>query len=85
MQALEIANQNNLLTIAFPPLGNGVFGFSIDLCATIMLQTMGDFINKNSNSSLKIIRVVVKNIQQVKAFTRILMANNLWDYLGRGI
>ena len=77
MQALEIANQNNLLTIAFPPLGNGVFGFSIDLCATIMLQTMGDFINKNSNSSLKIIRVVVKNIQQVKAFTRILMANNL--------
>ena len=77
MQALEIANQNNLLTIAFPPLGNGVFGFSIDLCATMMLQTMGDFINKNSNSSLKIIRVVVKNIQQVKAFTRILMANNL--------
>ena len=77
MQALEIANQNNLLTIAFPPLGNGVFGFSIDLCATIMLQTMGDFVNKNSSSSLKIIRVVVKNIQQVKAFTRILMANNL--------
>ena len=32
MQALKIANQNNLLTIAFPPLGNGVFDFSIDLC-----------------------------------------------------
>ena len=40
MQALKIANQNNFLTIAFPPLGNGVFGFTIDLCATIMLQTM---------------------------------------------
>ena len=66
MQALKIANQNNLLTLAFPPLGNGVFGFSIDLCATIMLQTMRDFINKNSNSSLKIIRVVVNNIRQVK-------------------
>ena len=38
MRALEIANQNNLLTIAFPPLRNGVFSFSIDLCATIILQ-----------------------------------------------
>ena len=49
MRALEIANQNNLLTIAFPPLGNGVFDFSSDLCA-VMLQTMRDFINKNYNS-----------------------------------
>ena len=47
MRALEIANQNNLLKIA--PLGNGVFGFSTELCATIMLQTMRHFINKNSN------------------------------------
>ena len=77
MRALELAKQNNLLTIAFPPLGNGVFGFSTDLCGTIMLQTMRDFIRKNSNSSLKIIHVVVNNIRQVKAFTRIMMANNL--------
>ena len=47
MRALEIANQNNLLKTA--PLGNGVFGFSTELCATIMLQTMRHFINKNSN------------------------------------
>ena len=44
MRALEIASQNYLLTIAFPPLGNGVFGFSIDLCLTIMLKTMRDVI-----------------------------------------
>ena len=50
MQALERANQNDLLIIAFPPLGNGVFGFSTDLCVTILLQMMRDFINKNSNS-----------------------------------
>ena len=77
MQALEIANQDNLLTVAFSPLGNGVFGFSTDLCATIMLQKMKDFITKNSNSLLKIIRVVVNNIRQVKTFTRIMMASNL--------
>ena len=76
MRVLQIANQNNLLTIAFPSFRNGVFGFSIDLCATIMLQTMRDFINKNSNSLLKTIRVVVNNIRQVKAFTRIMITNN---------
>ena len=56
---------------------NGVFGFSTDLHATIMLETMRDFINKNSNLSLKIIRVVVNNMRQVKTLTRIMMVNNL--------
>ena len=77
IKALEITSQNSLLTIAFPPLGNGVLGFSTDLCATIMLRTMRDFITKNSNLSLKIIGVVVNNIRQVKTLTRVMMANNL--------
>ena len=77
MRALELAQQNNLLTIAFPPPGNGVFGFSTALCGTIMLQTMRDFITKNSNSSLKITHVVVNNIRQEIDFSRIMVANNL--------
>ena len=48
------------------------------------LQTTKNFITKNSNSSLKIVRVVVNNTRQVKTFTRIMMANNLWDYSCRG-
>ena len=62
MRALEITNQSNLLTIAFPPDANGIFGFSIDMCATIMLGTMRDFINKNSKLLQKIICAVVNNI-----------------------
>ena len=54
MRALEITNQNNLLTIAFPQLGNGIFDFSTDLCAIIMLQRTRGFITKNSNSLLKL-------------------------------
>ena len=27
MRAIEIRKQNNILTIAFPPLANGIFGF----------------------------------------------------------
>ena len=61
MRALEIADQSSLLTIAFSPLGNGVFGFSSNLCAT-MLQTMGDFMNKSSNSSLKKLYVLLSII-----------------------
>ena len=85
MQALEITNLNKYLTVAFPPIVNGVFCFSADMCATIMLRTMRDFITKNSNLSLKIILVVVSNVWQVKTFTRIMMANNLWQYLCRRI
>ena len=77
MRALEITNENNLLTTAFPPLANGVFGFSTVRCTTIMLRTMRGFITKNSNLCLKIIRVVFNNIGQVKTFTRIMMASNL--------
>ena len=67
MRALELAKQNNRLTIAF----------STDLCGRMMLQAIRDFIRNNSNSSPKIIHVVVNNIRQVKDFTRIIMANNL--------
>ena len=42
-----------------------------------MLQTMRDFITKNSNSSLKITHVVVNNIRQEIDFSRIMVANNL--------
>ena len=77
MRALELAKQKNLLTTAFPTLGNEVFSFSTDLCGTIMLQTMRDFIRKNSNSLQNIMHAVVNKIRKVKAFTRIMMANNL--------
>ena len=36
-----------------------------------MVQTMRDFITKNSNLSLKIVCVAVNNIQQVKMFTKL--------------
>ena len=59
---------SNLLTVDFRPLGNRVFDFSTNLRATIMLQKMRYFVNKNSNSLLNI-RDIVNNIQQVKTFT----------------
>ena len=46
---------------------------------------MRDFITKNSNSSLKIIHVAVNNIRQEIDFSRIMMADNLRDYLCREI
>ena len=54
MRALEI---NNLSTLV-----NRVFGFITDMRATIMLQTMRDFIIKNSYFSLNIICAVAINI-----------------------
>lgn len=42
-----------------------------------MLQTIKDFINKYSNLSQKIIRVLVNKVRQVKTLTGIMTAHNL--------
>ena len=72
--------QSNLLTMAFLPLANGVFGFSTDVCGNNAANNER-IITKNSNLWLEIIGLDVNNIQQVKTFTRIMIANNFWYYL----
>lgn len=39
LNSLILAEKNNLQSIAFPAISTGIFGFSKDRCATIMLST----------------------------------------------
>ena len=43
--ALKVADENNLKTIAFPAISTGIFGFPIARCAEIMLRTTIDYLN----------------------------------------
>ncbi len=38
LNALKVAEENTLKSVAFPALSTGIFGFPIDRCARIMLQ-----------------------------------------------
>jgi len=40
LNSLRLADRHNLKTIAFPAISTGIFGFPMERCAAIMLQTI---------------------------------------------
>ena len=44
LNSLKIADQNNIKTISFPAISTGIFGYPIDRCADIMLETTIEYI-----------------------------------------
>jgi O-acetyl-ADP-ribose deacetylase (regulator of RNase III) len=39
LNSLKVADENNLKSISFPAISTGIFGFPIERCAEIMLET----------------------------------------------
>jgi len=44
LNALKVAEANALSSIAFPAISTGIFGFPIERCAEIMLDTAADYL-----------------------------------------
>ena len=44
LNALKLADENNLKSISFPAISAGIFGFPIERCAEIMLKTTIDYL-----------------------------------------
>ena len=44
LNSLKVADQNNLSSISFPAISAGIFGFPIERCAEIMLQTTMNYL-----------------------------------------
>ncbi len=47
-ECLKIAEERNLTTIAFPAISCGVYGFPIPAAATVAINTVYSFLEKNS-------------------------------------
>jgi O-acetyl-ADP-ribose deacetylase (regulator of RNase III) len=45
LNSLKVADKNNLKSISFPAISTGIFGFPIQRCALIMLQTTIKYLN----------------------------------------
>ena len=54
LNSLKLAADNKLESIAFPAISTGIFGYPIDRCAHIMLQTTVDYL-KSKDVVLKVI------------------------------
>lgn len=54
LNSLKIAEENKLESIAFPAVSTGIFGYPVDRCAKIMLNTTVEFL-KSRDLELKVI------------------------------
>lgn len=49
LTALKLADENNIKSISFPAISAGIFGFPIERCAKIMLQTSIEYLKGQTN------------------------------------
>jgi O-acetyl-ADP-ribose deacetylase len=54
LNSLKVAEEKKVLSIAFPAISTGIFGFPIDRCANIMLEVVHGFLE---NELVKLMRV----------------------------
>ncbi len=48
INSLKLMDENNLKIIAFPAISTGIFGYPIDRCAKIMINTSKDYLQGNT-------------------------------------
>jgi O-acetyl-ADP-ribose deacetylase (regulator of RNase III) len=48
LNSLKLADENNLKSISFPAISTGIFGFPIERCAEIMLNTTMDYLKSQT-------------------------------------
>lgn len=47
--SLKVADQNKLKSLAFPAISTGIFGYPIERCAQIMLETTTEYLRHNTS------------------------------------
>ena len=53
--SLQLANEKELESIAFPAISTGIFGFPKDRCARIMLTTVAETLKKEKTSLMEVV------------------------------
>jgi O-acetyl-ADP-ribose deacetylase len=49
LSCLETAEKHNLRSIAFPAVSTGIFGFPMERCAAVMLETVLEFVRSHDS------------------------------------
>ena len=62
------AEQLEVISIAFPAISTGIFGFPVPLAAQVMLSTIDEYLNTHPTSPLKLIRIVLYDREALQAF-----------------
>lgn len=65
LNSLKLADENNLKSISFPAISTGIFGFPVQRCAEIMLQTVIDYLKGQTGLELVAFCLFGKNNYKV--------------------
>jgi O-acetyl-ADP-ribose deacetylase (regulator of RNase III) len=73
--SLHLADQLGAVSIAFPALSTGIFGFPKGRAAQVIIAGILDFIEQTPTSSLKLIRLVLFDQETVQVFLKVTKAS----------
>ncbi len=76
--SLSLADQLGLLSIAFPAISTGIFGFPKEQAARVILAAIRDYFSKSLGSRLKQVRLTLYDQPTVQAFM------DAWESQGLG-
>ena len=76
--SLVVADELNCSSVALPAVSTGIFGFPKDRAAAIILFTIERYFGLNSNSGIKIVKLVLYDPATVDAFVQTWHAK--WAY-----
>lgn len=55
LQSLALVQKHDLSSIAFPAIGTGIFGFPMDRCAAVMLETVIGWLEHSSHKPVEVV------------------------------
>lgn len=65
---LLLAEQLGLASVSIPAISTGIFGFPRDRAAWVIISTVVDYLQHSSNTSLKLVRLVLYDQETVQVF-----------------
>lgn len=66
--SLQTAEALGLSSIALPAISTGIFGFPLPLAATIILQTVQEFMQQNPSTGLRLVRIILWDTDTLEIF-----------------
>lgn len=66
--SLQVANELKCKSLSMPAISTGIFGFPKDRAAGIIFRSVAAYFEKNSNSSLKQVRIVLYDKPTIDEF-----------------
>lgn len=66
--SLRVADTLGVVSIAMPAISTGIFGFPKRRAAGLIFQTIGQYFQQNTDSSVNLIKLVLYDDATVKAF-----------------